>query len=147
MPGYATILFGVSGVLSATILFLERCFFSVRILQVSNNHLLAFVFFISCIFSFTAALGAASVFFVNATADLASQLSSSWIFPFVIISGLVCDLAISVTTAFYLRAHTPTEVADASRHVSGLLLLVAETSSVTRCVTHIIDVMCRFRTS
>lgn len=78
----------------------------------SNNHLLAFIFFILCIFSFTAALGAASVFFTNTTADLTSQLSGSWIFPLVIISGLVCDLATSITTAFYLRYETPTEVAE-----------------------------------
>jgi len=134
VPGYATILLGVASVLGATILFLERCFFAHRILTASNNHLLAFVFFILCIFSFTAALGAASIFFVNATADLTSQLSNSWIFPLVIISGLVCDLAISVATAFYLRSQTPTEVADSLGRAAWLFFLVAETGSVTSLV-------------
>ena len=79
-------------------------------MKASNNHLLAFIFFSSCIFSFTAALGAACVFFTNAPADLTTQLSSTWIFPLVIISGLVCDLAINAVTAFYLRSQT--EVAE-----------------------------------
>jgi hypothetical protein len=81
-------------------------------MKASNNHLLAFVFLVFCIFSFTAALGAACVFFTNATADLTSQLSSSWIFPLVIFSGLVCDLAINTATAFYLRSQTQMEVAE-----------------------------------
>lgn len=126
---YAAILFGVSNVLGAMILFFERvshhpplpssidpktsqCFFTHRILKVSNNHLLTFIFFIFCIFSFTAALGAASLFFTNATADLTSQLSGGWIFPLVILSGLACDLAISIVTAFYLRYQTPIEIAE-----------------------------------
>ncbi|KAH0832344.1 hypothetical protein J3R83DRAFT_13360 [Lanmaoa asiatica] len=112
VPHYATILFGVSSVLGTVILFLERCYFSRSILKASRNHLLAFVFFVFCVFTFTAALGAACVFFTNATADLTSQLSSTWIFPLVIISGLVCDLAITIVTAFYLRSQTLTEVAD-----------------------------------
>ena len=81
-------------------------------MKVSNNHLLAFVFFIICIFSFTATLGAASIFFTNVTADLTNELSGSWVFPLVIISGLVCDLAISTTTAVCLRSQTPTEKAE-----------------------------------
>lgn len=81
-------------------------------MKASNNHLLAFVFFVFCIFSFTAALGAACVFFTSATTELTSQLSSSWIFPLVIISGLVCDLAINIATAFCLRTQTRTEIAE-----------------------------------
>jgi len=131
LPDYATFLFGVSSVCGAVILFLERCFFSRRIMKASNNHLLAFVFLVFCIFSFTAALGAACVFFTNATADLTSQLSSSWIFPLVIFSGLVCDLAINTATAFYLRSQTQMEVADTLGRVARLFFLIAETSAVT----------------
>ncbi|KAF8423715.1 hypothetical protein L210DRAFT_3560573 [Boletus edulis BED1] len=129
MPIYATILFGVSGVCGAVILFLERCFFSYRIMKASRNHLLAFLFFLLCIFTFTPALGAASLFFTNPTADLTSQLSHSWIFPLVVISGLACDLAINIATAVYLRSQT--QVADALGHVSRLLCWAAETSIVT----------------
>ncbi|KAF8547672.1 hypothetical protein OG21DRAFT_859183 [Imleria badia] len=112
VPDYATILFGISSVCGAVILFFQRCFFSHRIMKASNNHMLAFVSLIFCIFSFTAALGAACVFFTHSTADLARQLSSVWIFPVVIILGLVCDLVINFSTAFCLRCQTPTEVAE-----------------------------------
>ncbi|KAI9566169.1 hypothetical protein HD554DRAFT_1198169 [Boletus coccyginus] len=131
VPDSATILFGVSSVCGATILFLERCFFSHRIMKASDNHMLAFVFFVWCIFSFTAALGGASVFFTNGTADLTSQLDSNWVFPLVILSGLVCDLATNIATAVYLRSETPTEAVDALGRIARLLLLAAETSIVT----------------
>jgi len=98
-------------------------------MKASNDHLLAFIFFVFCIFSFTAALGTACVFFTNATADLTSQLSNTWIFPLVIISGLVCDLAINIATGFYLRSQT--EVAHTLGRVARVLLLVAETSALT----------------
>ena len=80
-------------------------------MKLSNSHLLAFLFFVLCIFTFTAALGAATIFFTHATADLTSQLSNSWIFPLVLISGLTCDLAINFVTGFYLRSQTLAEVA------------------------------------
>jgi hypothetical protein len=131
MPHYAPILFGISSIFGAIISFLERCFFSHRILRASNNHLLAFVFFLFCIFSFTAALGAACTFFANSTSDLMSQLGSGWIFPLVFISGLVCDLAINIATGFYLRYQTPTDITDDLGPVTRLLLLVAETGAVT----------------
>lgn len=55
------------------------------------------------------ALGAACIFFTG-TKDLMNQLYGGWIFPLFIVSGLVCDLAISVTIAFYLRFRPSTEV-------------------------------------
>ena len=98
-----------------------QCFFSYRIVKTSNNHLLAFLSFVFCIFSFTAALGAACVFFTDETANLAPQLSSIWIFPVVLILGLICDLVINVATAFCLRSQTRTEVAECVVFVSLLI--------------------------
>lgn len=96
-------------------------------MKASNNHLLAFVFFVWCIFSFTAALGAASIFFTSGTADLTNQLDSSWIFPLVFLSGLVCDLATNVATAIYLRSEAPTEAVECA------LLLLINMHGLTVC--------------
>ncbi|KAG9308467.1 hypothetical protein JVU11DRAFT_11809 [Chiua virens] len=131
VPGFATILFGLSSVFGAVILLFERFFFSYRILKETNNHLLAFAFFILCIFSFTAGVGAASVFFMNATADITSQLGGKWIFPLMIISGLVCDMAISIAAAYCLRSQIPTDITDAMGRVTRLFHFLAETGCVT----------------